>query len=325
VFFMKRWLPLFLLPILLISCGAPSTPAPTATATLIPSATVLPTITPTATFEPTPTATLDPNAPQGTPGMDDKGPYVEVNKVKVRPYEIQSPNEKTQIWAGSLNVGEVPIPTWDQGDVYILMPNLVLVDQRVPGADTVSLYDHPAQHQPSLVEVVPQYNLRFPGWFGESRGTVKTATGHSLINAKFMFTTPLGTFEWWASSTSEAIDNGQQTITTLIRREQDMPVVKDRTNGVVKYVDPSDSDNYFLMKLYVSPTDPDHKLVCEIASHKSLDELTPLQRAMLVELGPFFVIAGEDQRNNQYWTDVYDIMNLAIDKAVPFITFSPRP
>jgi hypothetical protein len=319
---MKRWLPLFLLTILLISCGAPSTPAPTAT--LIPSATVLPTITPTATFEPTPTATLDPNAPQGTPSMDDKGPYVEVNKVKVRPYEIQSPNENTQIWAGSLNVGEMPIPMEDQGEGFVLMPNLVLVDQRVPGADTISLYDHPAQHVP-LPGEHHKYNTRFPGWLNDSRGTIKDATGAFITNTKFPFKTPLGSFEWWASNSLDAIYSGQQTITTLIRREQDMPVVKDRTNGVVKYVDPSDSDNYFLMKLYVNPADPDHKLVVEIASHKSLEKLTPLQRAMLIELGPFFVIAGEDQRNNQYWNDTYDIMQTAVDKDIPFITFTPRP
>lgn len=60
---MKRWLLLFLPFLLLVSCGAPSTPAPTAT--LIPSAAVLPTIASTVTPEASPTATKDPNAPQG--------------------------------------------------------------------------------------------------------------------------------------------------------------------------------------------------------------------------------------------------------------------
>ena len=59
---MKRLLPLSLLTFLLISCGAPSTPAPTAT--LTPSVTASPTIIPTATSTPEPLPTLDPYAPK---------------------------------------------------------------------------------------------------------------------------------------------------------------------------------------------------------------------------------------------------------------------
>ncbi len=60
---MKHLPPLFLITFLLISCGVPSTPAPTAA--LIPSATSVPTLSSTVTPEVTPIATKDPNVPKG--------------------------------------------------------------------------------------------------------------------------------------------------------------------------------------------------------------------------------------------------------------------
>lgn len=72
---MKRLFSLFFLTIFLVSCGAPSTPA--STATLIPSATSVPTLSSTVTPEVTPTATKDPNVPKGYTN-DTSGKYSKV-------------------------------------------------------------------------------------------------------------------------------------------------------------------------------------------------------------------------------------------------------
>jgi len=135
--------------LLLDSCSelqAVSTPGPsTSTSTASPSSTSTPIITPTVTQTP------DPNAPQGTPGQDSIGRYIEANGMKNRQIKLVDPvtGATTKIWVRSLNAGEKPIPIFDVVKAANDVGNndqlffQLLVDPSVPGAEIVPIFNHP--------------------------------------------------------------------------------------------------------------------------------------------------------------------------------------
>jgi hypothetical protein len=306
---MKRWLSLFVLTPLLVSCG---TPAPTAT--LSRSTTVLPTETPTTTFEPTPTETLDPNAPQGISGGDDKGSYIEVDGVKYRQIELVDPKtaEKTKIWAGSLDVGEKPVPLLEDNLQLLLFQ--ILIDSKTLNADHVPTIKHSSF---SDVKNVLRFHAGFSRFFMDSRGVTRENANTSIIsNARFKFTTTAGEFEWQA--TTESLMD-KQRVNTIIFRNFDS--LKEGDKGVIKYPDLLNAKNYFLVKPYVV----DGQLVGEVASKISFDQLTNKELSLAILIVPIPILTGDDLVHNLYLDRMLGFINLAVQPTYPIFEFIPRP
>lgn len=124
---MKRWLQLFLLTLLLVSCGTPSTPLVAPTATLIPSATALPTITSTATNTKTP-------EPTGTVLPKDLGPRITNADLATAGWDIFTPvnhADRIQTNRDIASGKNIVLPA----DISILRPVMFTVNETTDGAN----------------------------------------------------------------------------------------------------------------------------------------------------------------------------------------------
>jgi hypothetical protein len=248
----------------------------------------------------------------GTPGVDALGPYIEQDGVKYRQIELANGES---IWAFSINEGENPIPILDLTDANNAGTNdqmlfQLVVDPRVSGSESLPILSHPILDKPVTGHIVTFHNAFLP-FFTSSRGILNKQAPFFDIKdnkVKYSFATPLGSFEWQAST---KIKN-EQNITTIIRRMEDLPLLDDNSNGVVMYSDKSDSSKYFLVKMYTV----EGKLFCEIASSVPLNEMNHLQLAEIA-LFPIAVIKSDNHSVNQRIVDVQDLLN-TIDRIPIF-------
>jgi hypothetical protein len=318
---MRRLLLLFLLTFLIISCGAPSTPLAVPTARLISTVTTSPTIVSTVTLEPTPT--LDPNAPQGTQGKDDKGIYIEANGVKNRQIELVDPvtGETTTVWAFSAIEGEQMIALVDYpkeenangwGDQ---IKSQLLVDPRVSGSAKFPVMSY-NQDEWLLGQdgKTPTFSGVFYPFLESSRAVNTPGMLNRLDNVIYHFTTSAGAYDWKIAYKDDGSD-----ATTIIRRVEDLHLVEG--NGVKKIQDPYNGDNHFYIKMY----SVNKKLVTEIASEVSLDQLSDKEKAFMMMFGQLSVILTEDQVKNMDISNIKSLVNMALESKFPYIVLTPKP
>lgn len=301
--------------ILLASCTPTTSTPPPVTNTPVP--TTIPTNIPTITF--TPTATLDPNAPEGTRGLDAEGEFVKMeNGDMARKVEYKTaPNEV--VWTGWAIEKTQPGGISLIDDVATNAAQLrVLIQPNVPGGAGLESLTH-VDSLDSTTNANALTTIVYTA--------IKVRENITDVNAWFKLLRAGNAFLPIVTSTGESSDVrlGPETgfINIVVPYDSLDPAT---VGGVTEWKDPYPESRKNFRSTMVG-VDVNGDAICLIGSEEPLDELSDKVIRMIALYCAGNIINDPDQTSQEWsnWLDVIVQYSEAKgDKKVPDIIITRR-